>query len=71
LKGDELFKEYDEILLEEIKRLFDETRDSYWYACFPDEKEVETVKRDKIERRKAVRAKLEDLIEYIDKGVFW
>ena len=68
---EKLIKEYDSVLLKEIKELFNKTKESYYYAGFPTEEEIKKIRSNKKELREAVKGKLEDLIEYINRGVFW
>jgi len=71
MKPEQLIKEYDKLLLQEIKQLMQETEESYYYVDIPQREDIEKLKADKKELRNAVRGKLKDLLEYLNKGKFW
>lgn len=62
---------YDQLIVNEIKKLMTLLKESYAYVDTPTWQNVEEMKASEFERREHVKGKLDDMKEYIDNGVFW
>ena len=66
---DRKITKYNNLMTREFRKVLEEMKDKHYYASYIDDEDIE--KMDKKQRREFLKTELEEMIEYLENGVFW
>ena len=66
---DRKITKYNNLMTREFRKVLEEMKNKHYYASYIDDEDIE--KMDKKQRREFLKTELEEMIEYLENGVFW
>jgi len=66
---EEKIEQYNNLITKEFRKILNEMKSKHWYVNYIEDEDLE--KMDEKERREYLKTELEEMIEFINRGVFW